>query len=80
MTPKRAATINRRLLWVLAAAVLLLSLQLSASAQTWTVIHSFNGQDGRAPAEGLTRDAGGNFYGTTSGGGWGGVTEAQCIS
>jgi uncharacterized repeat protein (TIGR03803 family) len=43
-----------------------------------TVLHSFdyNGTDGGAPATGLIRDAKGNLYGTTSGGGasgWGTV-------
>ncbi len=40
-----------------------------ALAQTFTVIHTFNGaQDGAYPNGGLTIDHAGNFYGTTSGG------------
>ncbi len=39
---------------------------------TQTTLHSFgNGTDGQAPYAGLIRDAGGNFYGTTYGGGAG---------
>jgi uncharacterized repeat protein (TIGR03803 family) len=41
-----------------------------AQAQTYTVIHSFTGgADGSSPQAGLTIDAAGNLYGTTSGGG-----------
>ncbi|HEV2324859.1 MAG TPA: choice-of-anchor tandem repeat GloVer-containing protein [Terracidiphilus sp.] len=38
-------------------------------AQTFTVIHNFTGSDGAKPFAGLTRDASGNLYGTTSSGG-----------
>ena len=34
-----------------------------------TVLHAFSGTDGRLPLAGLVRDAKGNFYGTTDGGG-----------
>ena len=45
-------------------------LPLAAHAQTFTVLHSFTGQqDGGAPAATLTLDAGGNIYRTTSMGG-----------
>jgi uncharacterized repeat protein (TIGR03803 family) len=36
---------------------------------TETVIHTFNGNNGAAPAGGLVLDAGGNVYGVTQGGG-----------
>jgi uncharacterized repeat protein (TIGR03803 family) len=36
-----------------------------AMAQTYSVLHSFTGADGNSPSAGLTRDAFGNFYGTT---------------
>ncbi len=36
-----------------------------AHAQTFTVLHSFNGTDGYSPDAGVTLDAGGNLYGTT---------------
>ncbi len=67
MTSKRTATMGSSLLWVLATAALLLCVELPASAQTWTVIHNFNAPGG-GPAAGVTRDAAGNLYGTTSGG------------
>ncbi len=72
MSPKKTATIVSSLLCGVAIAALLLCVELPASAQTWTVIHSFNGLDGRGPVAGLTRDAAGNFYGTT----YGGLSEA----
>jgi uncharacterized repeat protein (TIGR03803 family) len=40
-----------------------------AMAQTYSVLHSFTGADGASPSAGLTRDAFGNFYGTTVVGG-----------
>ncbi len=41
-----------------------------AAAQSFQVLHTFTGgSDGAAPTAGLTKDAAGNFYGTTSGGG-----------
>jgi uncharacterized repeat protein (TIGR03803 family) len=44
---------------------------ISVSAQTETIIHTFTGNgDGGGPSDGaLVRDANGNFYGTTRGGG-----------
>jgi len=42
----------------------------AAQAQTFTVLHSFTGQqDGNGPEANLTLDAAGNLYGTTYGGG-----------
>ncbi len=50
----------------------------SAQAQTYTVIHAFrNGGDGATPQAGLTMDAAGNFYGTTSFGGYQGTGFCQ---
>jgi uncharacterized repeat protein (TIGR03803 family) len=41
----------------------------SASAQTFTVLHSFLGPEGQFPNTGLVRDAAGNLYGTAQYGG-----------
>ena len=38
----------------------------AAQAQTFSVIHDFSGTDGFAPYAGVTLDAAGNLYGTTS--------------
>jgi hypothetical protein len=60
--------------WKMAAAVLVATLFLLtavgvAQGQTFTVIHNFNGTGGAQPYSGITRDASGNFYGTTDYGG-----------
>lgn len=57
--------------WALAIVVLLAAtVTQSAQAQTFSVIHNFTGGgDGSTPYAGLTIDAGGNLYGTTSAGG-----------
>jgi uncharacterized repeat protein (TIGR03803 family) len=49
----------------------LLAFALAAQAQTFTVLHSFRGQDGREPVAGLATDRAGNLYGTTIYGGQG---------
>jgi uncharacterized repeat protein (TIGR03803 family) len=41
----------------------------SMAAQSFTVIHTFMGPEGAAPASGLTVDSAGDFYGTAAGGG-----------
>jgi uncharacterized repeat protein (TIGR03803 family) len=43
----------------------------SVQAQTFTLLHNFNGPDGASPSAGLVRDAAGNLYGTTENGGSG---------
>ncbi len=45
-----------------------------APAQTFNVLHSFNGLDGRQPYAGVTLDRGGNLYGTAYYGGTGAGT------
>ena len=58
--------------------MLALALGPSATAQTFTVIHTFTGGgDGAIPQAGLTMDAAGNFYGTTSSGGYMGSDECR---
>lgn len=50
----------------------------SVRAQTFTVIHTFTGGgDGAIPQAGLTMDAAGNLYGTTSSGGYMGSDECR---
>jgi uncharacterized repeat protein (TIGR03803 family) len=44
-----------------------------ARAQTFTVVHSFNGSDGANPLAGFTINARGNLYGTTNAGGTSGA-------
>jgi uncharacterized repeat protein (TIGR03803 family) len=43
----------------------------SVEAQTFTVLHTFNGTDGANPYAGVIRDKAGNLYGTTLNGGRG---------
>ncbi len=52
---------------MIAAAVLLSS--SIASAQTFTLLHSFNGTDGSYPTSGLVQGLNGSLYGLASGGG-----------
>src|ERR1700733_9273240 len=61
------------------AMLLALPAATSASAGTYRVLHSFCQvslcADGYAPSAGLLRDADGNLYGTTAGGGANGAGE-----
>ncbi len=76
-------------MWRFTCIPLLLSTQLltsltvvtrSAQAQTFKVIYSFTGgEDGYLPRTGLTIDAAGNLYGTTSQGGDGYGTVFGCL-
>jgi len=71
---KSISKTNCRSALITLAAVILLALftvvTRTAQAQTYTVLYEFKGvPDGYAPAAGLFRDAKGNLYGTTSGGG-----------
>lgn len=67
----RSKSISQR--WQLAIVLAIASLfALSiphASAQTYTVLHYFNGMDGSSPQAAPIRDAAGNLYGTTLYGG-----------
>ena len=51
-----------------------------AQAQTFTVLHTFSGQDGQSPRAHLTMDRGGNLYGTASKGGRSGGGTAFKLS
>lgn len=51
------------------ASLLVASSPGTASAQSFSVLHSFSGNDGRNPAARLMQASDGNFYGTTSSGG-----------
>ncbi len=64
----RAAKASLVLLVILGLAVV--ATQRAEAQRTFTVLYSFTGNsDGGNPAAGLIRDAAGNFYGTTEGGG-----------
>jgi len=59
----------------LALAMLMIVFATQLQAQTLTVLHNFTGaRDGATPMAGLTQDASGNLYGTTSKGGAGNGT------
>jgi len=48
---------------------LVLTISASSLAQTFTVLHTFTGDDGLSPFSGVTVDRAGNLYGTTKYGG-----------
>jgi hypothetical protein len=50
----------------LASAATSLGLSLRAQAQTYTVLHSFEGPEGVDPIFGIVRDSVGNLYGATA--------------
>lgn len=53
-------------LWIVVAITWMVALSLPSQAQTFTVLHNFNGgSDGSTPYAGVTLDRGGNIYGTT---------------
>jgi uncharacterized repeat protein (TIGR03803 family) len=67
---------RRKLNWRNGAyALLLLSVftAVALQAQTFTVVHSFDGTDGTSPASGLVQATNGDLYGTTLGGGLAGA-------
>jgi len=49
-----------------------------AQAQKFKVLHTFHGRDGASPMGVLVRDAAGNVYGTTIGGGTGKCSKMGC--
>jgi uncharacterized repeat protein (TIGR03803 family) len=60
------------------ALLLTLALSCAAQAQTFTLLHTFNGKNGDGPEGVLTLDAAGNIYGTTAGGGTGKCSQFGC--
>ncbi len=70
---RRAGGRQRPVVAVVALAIVLgvtMVVTPSASAQTFTVLHTFTGGgDGALPGAGLTMDEGGNFFGSTESGG-----------
>jgi len=48
-----------------------------AQAQKFKVLHTFHGKDGASPTDVLIRDAEGNLYGTTNGGGGGNCSGGE---
>jgi hypothetical protein len=60
------------------ALLLMLALSCAAQAQTFTVLHAFNGKNGAGPEGVLVLDNSGNIYGTTAGGGTGRCSSEGC--
>ena len=83
--PEKNHTQNFRTGRSTAAAILTIAFALAvaitpAQAQTYGILHNFTGKDdGAYPITGLTKDAAGNLYGTTSDGGfWGQSCDQGC--
>jgi uncharacterized repeat protein (TIGR03803 family) len=68
MDPTRGGCGLFRVVGILMTLWMMLSMSLAAHAQTFNVIYRFN-RHWFTPLDGLTMDAGGNLYGTTSAGG-----------
>jgi uncharacterized repeat protein (TIGR03803 family) len=60
---------NRQSILIVMALLAILTLAGTALAQSVTVLHTFNGNDGADPAQQLLQASDGNLYGTTSSGG-----------
>ena len=73
MNRRRSAFPQRLILLGLLALTLIVI--PAATAQTFTVLHTFSGPDGANPGAGLTLDRAGNLYGTTK---YGGNTGGSC--
>jgi uncharacterized repeat protein (TIGR03803 family) len=69
MRSKHFCTVAR----IAAGCVMAMLAGQSAQAQTYKVLHTFNGIDGANPAAELIRDADGNLYGTSQDGGTAGT-------
>ena len=61
----------------LACLIAIWALAIPFQAQTFHLIHTFVGGNDAYPYAGVTLDAGGNLYGTTSGRAWGGVYQLK---
>jgi uncharacterized repeat protein (TIGR03803 family) len=55
--------------WLLLEVPVVLAISASSLSQTFTVLHTFTGDDGSSPYAGVTVDRAGNLYGTTKYGG-----------
>ena len=71
-SPQTRPRVTAKLLASITVLVLTTLVVSGMQAQTFTVIHTFNGQDGSFPAAGVSLDSRGNLYGTTVEGGPGG--------
>jgi uncharacterized repeat protein (TIGR03803 family) len=58
--------------------VSVVAIQPAAQARKFKVLHTFHGKDGGGPEGVLVRDAAGNLYGTTGGGGTGKCGKLGC--
>ena len=68
---RRRTTYTAALFGAITALAIVVTLGLPLQAQTFTVLHSFNGppSDGGVPWAGLTIDGAGRLYGTSTQGG-----------
>ena len=75
---RKECSLNFRSIHTVALLALLLLAEVAAQAQTYTVLHEFTAApDGAIPSP-IIRDAHGNLYGTTFGGGLASCGEGSC--
>jgi uncharacterized repeat protein (TIGR03803 family) len=77
MRPKQAPTTPKIIFAIAMLSLASVTTQIT-HAQTFKVLHTFDGANGALPLAQLTRDAAGNLYGTTSEGGKGVCSNYGC--
>jgi hypothetical protein len=73
-------SMTKLVVWKKTSAVFMLcaAMAIAASAQTFTTVQAFDAANGANPSDALIQGTDGNFYGTTSRGGFGSCQQLGC--